>query len=269
MPRTQIVTLLTDFGTRDPYVAAMKGVILSQVPRAQIVDLSHEVPAHDVLAASMVLAQAAPWFPPGTVHVVVVDPGVGTDRRILAGQFGQHTYLFPDNGVITMIAAHQPLRSLVTVRTVAPSPADTPSMTFHGRDIFAPAAARLLEGEPLHKLGPQPQTHRLLDLPQPRDADGALVGEVIYVDHFGNLVTNIASGTIEKRWPFLHRLSVYCQGRDIGPLQGTYGFAGEGELLALFNSMGLLEIAVNQGRASDELGADVGTEVRVVGPLSR
>jgi len=268
MAKSLLVTLLTDFGTQDPYVAAMKGTILSIYPGAQIVDLCHEVPAHNILAAAFILAECAPTFPADTLHVVVVDPGVGTRRTILFGQFGAHQYLFPDNGIITFIAQRHPLRALVTVRNVDFVPPQDVSATFHGRDLFAPVAAHLLKGLDFHRLGPQPQSYKLIEIPQPRMHEGALLGEVIYIDRFGNLVTNIPADTVRTHWPSLDRLRVSCTGRDVGAVQGTYGLAKEGELLALFNSMGLLEVAVNQGRACDELNARLGTEVRVVGPAA-
>lgn len=268
MARSHLVTLLTDFGTQDPYVAAMKGVILRAEPRAGIVDLGHDVPAHDVLAGAFVLGQAAPYFPPGTLHVVVVDPGVGTDRRILVGKFGRHLYLFPDNGVITFIANLCPLESLVVVRNPDYLPPGDPSMTFHGRDIFAPLAGRIIGGLDLRRLGPQPDSYKLLDVPEPAERDGALVGEVIYVDRFGNLVTNLSLQHVLGRWEYLDRVHVFCLGRDVGPVQGTYAFVPAGDPLGLFNSMGLLEVAVNCGRAREELNAGVGAEVRLVGPAA-
>ncbi|HUU59160.1 MAG TPA: SAM-dependent chlorinase/fluorinase [Phycisphaerae bacterium] len=268
MAKSLLVTLLTDFGTQDPYVAAMKGTILSICPRAQIVDLCHGVPAHDILAGAFILTECAPTFPADTLHVVVVDPGVGTRRRILFGQFGAQQYLFPDNGIITLIAQRYPLRAMVTVRNVDFVPPEDVSATFHGRDLFAPVAAHLLRGLDFHQLGPQPQSYKLIEIPQSQMHGEALLGQVIYIDRFGNLVTNIPADMVHAQWPSLDRLRVSCTGRDIGAVQGTYGFAKEGELVALFNSMGLLEVAVNQGRACDELGARLGTEVRVVGPAA-
>lgn len=263
MAKSSVVTLLTDFGGRDPYVAAMKGVILRADPRAQIVDLSHQVPAHDVLAGSFVLAEAAPHFPPGTLHVVVVDPGVGTGRSILVARFGDQRYLFPDNGVITFVADRLPLRWILSVRNHDYLPPVDPSMTFHGRDIFAPLAGRILQGLDPRKLGPQPESYKLLDLPGHVEETGAMVGQVIYIDHFGNLVTNLPRSRAGELWKTPELLHVWCRGRDVGPLQGTYAFVAPGETVALFNSMGLVEVAVNQGRACDQLDTGVGAEVRL------
>lgn len=264
MAKQPLVTLLTDFGASDPYVAAMKGVILSQCPRARLVDISHQVPPHDILAGAMVLAEAAPYFPPETVHVVVVDPGVGTDRRILAGKFGGQRFLFPDNGVISVVAETMPLEDLVVVRNTDFFQPGGPSRTFQGRDVFAPLAAQLLNGLDVRRLGPQPDTYKLLELPVPRQGDDGIIGEIMYVDHFGNLISNITRRDVESLWDDPAVVRVDCNGRRIGPLHGTYGFVEAGGLLALFNSMNRLEVAVNQGRACDVLGATKGAEVRVV-----
>lgn len=263
MARNTLVTLLTDFGTRDPYVAAIKGVILSRCRYAQIVDISHDLPPGDIPAAAFVLAQACTTFPPDTLHVVVVDPGVGTQRRILAGQFGGQLFLFPDNGVITFVAQAMPMEALHTVRNTQYVPAAGVSMTFHGRDIFAPVAAEILGGLEIRRLGPTPQAYKLLDLPLPRQADGRLVGQVVYVDRFGNLISNISQRMLTGPLGELDLLEISCGGRTVGPLIGTYGFGSPGQALALINSMGLVEVAVNQGRACDVLQLGVGAEVAV------
>jgi len=260
-----IATLLTDFGRGDPYVAAMKGVILSACPRAELVDISHEVTPGDVLAGAYVLVHSAPHFPPGTVHVVVVDPGVGTQRRILAGRFGRQVYLFPDNGIITLVAQKLPMEALFSVRNpdFLPPPSAA-GMTFHGRDIFAPVAGHILNGLDIRRLGPTPKTYKTLEVPAARLEGGGIVGQVVYVDRFGNLVSNIPWEMVRRAVRDPDRATVRCAGRDVGPLRGTYGFAEPGRPLALINSMSLVEVAVNGGRASDALGAGVGSEVRMV-----
>jgi len=263
MAKQLLAALLTDFGTSDPYIAAMKGVILARCPRAHLVDISHEIPPHDVLTGAIVLAEAAPYFPAGTLHVVVVDPGVGTDRRILVGKFGGQTFVFPDNGVITLVAGVMPMEGLASVRSTDFFPVGGISTTFQGRDIFAPLAAHLLGGLDFRRLGPQPATYKLLEIPAPQQADGRIVGEVIYVDHFGNLISNITRQDVESVWEDPGAVTVVCNGRGIGPLRGTYGFVEVGEPLAVFNSMNRLEVAVNQGRACDVLDARRGAEVRV------
>ena len=263
MAKQKLVTLTTDFGTADPYAAAMKGVLLSRCPQARVVDISHDVPPQDVLAGAMVLAQAAPHFPPDTVHVVVVDPGVGTQRRILAACFGKQTFLFPDNGVITLLAERLPLAQIVAVRNAQYLPPAQPSRTFHGRDIFAPVAGHLLNGAPLEQLGPQPDTYKLLELPAPAAGTDEIVAQVIYVDRFGNLVSCIDETLLGGYWQRLEAMRVTCAGHEIGPLVGAYGFVEPGQPLALINSMGYVEVAVNRGSAAEALGAGVGAEVRI------
>jgi len=263
MAKQALATLLTDFGTREAYAGAMKGVIFSICPRAQVVDISHDIPPHDILTAAIVLGESAPFFPPGTVHVVVVDPGVGTDRRILVGRFDGQTFVFPDNGVITAIAERGPAEALVVVRNpnfLPPFPAST---TFHGRDVFAPIAANLLNGLGVEQLGPEPETYRLLDLPPCEETDDEIIGQVIHVDSFGNLITNITEALVRGRWMNLETIRGLCGDRDTGMFQAAYGFVSEGEVVMLFNSMGRLEVAVNHGRASDVLGAGFGTPVRL------
>lgn len=268
MAKRQLVTLLTDFGQADPYVAAMKGVILSACLRAQIVDISHDVPAQDILAGSVILSQAAPYFPPGTVNVVVVDPGVGTPRRIMAARMGGRDFLFPDNGVITFTAEALPLEAIFAVRNRRYLPRSA-SPTFHGRDIFAPIAGHLLNGLDIAALGPPPDSYKLLDLPAPVQAEGRLLGQVIYVDRFGNLVSNIPARLVAERFSDVTAVRVRCAGRDVGPFQGTYAFVESGRPLSLLNSMGYVEVAVNLGRACDVLQAGVGAEVELAADLEQ
>jgi S-adenosylmethionine hydrolase len=259
-----VATLLTDFGLRDPYVATMKGVMISLCPDIHIVDISHAVAPHDILGAGFVLAQSVTSFPVGTVHVIVVDPDVGTDREILAARFGGQYFVFPDNGLISFIAASLPLEELVAVRDKRYFRSEGPSGTFQGRDILAPVAARILMGLDLRRLGPQPDRYNLLDLPQVLENPSELVGQVLYVDRFGNMITNITDTLLRHHWDSLDRLTVSCNGRDVGPLRNAYGGVAPGEPLAIINSMGLLEIALNRGRASQLLSAHVGAPVRVV-----
>ena len=266
MPRQMIATLLTDFGLRDPYVASMKGVMISICPDAHIVDITHAVAPHDILGAAFILAQSVGSFPPGTVHVVVVDPGVGTEREILAARMGGQYFVFPDNGVITLVASSLPLEQLVCVRDNRYFQTPGPSSTFHGRDILAPVAARILMGLDLRRLGPQPTRYKLLELPNVREEAGGLSGQVLYVDRFGNLVTNLTDALIHKRYDALDRVRVQCDGKDCGPLRNSYATLEPGAPLAIINSMGLLEIAVNRGAASRVLGAHVGAPVRVCCP---
>ncbi len=264
MAKIGLATLMTDFGTDGPYVAAMKGAILRACPIARVVDICHDIPPHDVLAGSFVWAQATPYFPEGTIHVGVVDPGVGTVREILAATIGGQIFLMPDNGLISFVAKAMPMEAIVVVKNKTYLPREETSTTFHGRDIFAPLAGEIMKGLDIHELGIQPETFKTLDLPEPKQEDtGALVGQVLFVDRFGNLISNISRKVVTEHWPDVESLGIVCAGRDIGPLRDTYGVAEAGQPLVLFNSMALLEIAVNQGKASEVLQAGVGAEVRV------
>ena len=261
--RHPLATLLTDFGTRDPYVAQMKGVLLSICPGAQVVDITHEVAPQEVLEGAFILAQAAWCFPKGTVHVAVVDPGVGGDRKVLAARIDGQYFLAPDNGLLSFAAANRSLEELVAVRNVDFLPPPGAPMTFHGRDVFAPLAGHILNGLDIRRLGPQPQTYKLLDLAEPGLDGDDLVGQVIYIDRFGNLISNIPAATVSHQWPNLDGLRLTCAGRDAGTLQGTYSFVPPGEPLAVFNSMGLVEVAVNLGLARDHFNAAIGSEIRI------
>jgi len=263
MARTQIVTLLTDFGTAGPFVGAMKGVILQMCPRANIVDISHDIPAHDLLAGALVLARAVPHFPPETVHAVVVDPGVGTSRSILAARYGQQTVIFPDNGIVTLLERVLPLADIRICMNL-PQSQRYVSNTFHGRDIMAPLAAEILKGLHISTLGPRPATYKLFELPNPVVAGSRIVGQVMYIDHFGNLITNISGELARHVGGRLVNVKTTCCEKDGGPIVTSYGFVDEGKPLVLFNSTDMIEIAVNQGRAADHFEARVGSPVIMV-----
>ncbi|MFW5840416.1 MAG: SAM hydrolase/SAM-dependent halogenase family protein [Planctomycetota bacterium] len=263
MAKNPIITLTTDFGLAGPYVAAMKGAILRICPQACLIDLTHDVPAHDVWSAAFTLAQAVGEFPDETIHLIVVDPGVGTERSILAAQLGEHRFVFPDNGVITFIKDLLPLRNIVSVRNTQYFLENTRSMTFHGRDIMAPVAAHLASGLEMGKLGPQPSRYTLLEIPLPQTRGPQVVGQVVYVDHFGNCVSNIPQQMVEAHFAAPDRIEVFCNDQPVGPVEGTYGFVQPQRSLALYNSMSMLEVAVNQGRACDRFAAGIGAEVRL------
>jgi S-adenosylmethionine hydrolase len=262
-----VATLLTDFGLRDSYVATMKGVMISICRDIHIVDISHAVAPHDILGAGFILAQSVSSFPLETVHVIVVDPGVGTERDILAARYGGQYFVFPDNGVISFLASSLPLEQIVAVRDKRYFRTADPSGTFHGRDILAPVAARILMGLDLRHLGPTPDHFKVLDLPRVATKPGEMAGQVLYVDRFGNLITNITDTLIRQHWNASDRVRVSCNSREVGPLRSTYSVVEVGQPLAIINSMGLLEIALNQGRASFLLDAHVGTEVRVTSAI--
>lgn len=251
-----IITCLSDFGTRDHYVAAMKGVMLSIAPQASIIDITHDVPAHDVLAGAFALAGALPFFPTGTIHLAVVDPGVGSDRRILAGRWEGQVIVAPDNGLVSFLQARAASREVHEVTNHAYF-RDTVSPTFHGRDILAPTVAHLAAGLPLAGVGPRLGSPVMLKLSRPRRDGEDLVGRIIHVDRFGNLITNITSDEVLQSG----QAEVLVAGREVGRVGSTYADVAVGSSLALIGSAGLLEIAVRQGRAADQFGATVGSEV--------
>jgi len=266
-----IITLTTDFGLSDSYVGALKGAILSINPKATIVDITHDIRPQQVEQAAFILAAAHPHFPPGTIHVAVVDPGVGTDRRAIALATPGATFVGPDNGVLSAALPNEmreaasgtaqlvPLlppfaAHVLTDRRFHRAPV---SPTCHGRDIFAPVAAHLSLGLPLEELGPA--VADIVALPPFRAglrADGALAGRVIHIDRFGNLITDVPAEQIPPS-PLL----VEICGRTIEELSLTYG--GRSGLLALVGSSGFLEIALNQGSAARELATDIGEPVLV------
>lgn len=299
---TPLITLTTDFGQADGYVGTMKGVIFSRAPHVQIIDLSHDIAPQDVAAGAFVLYRAYRYFPPQTIHVAVIDPGVGTARRALLLVTDQGRFVGPDNGLFSYI-----LREAVALAagwTGAPASvpavwhpgfdldaalASTPraslpaayvlnnprywlagpgtgtnaaGATFHGRDVFAPVAAHLANGAAPGDLGQPVPLEGLVSLPAPtpRHAPDAIEGRVIAVDHFGNLITNIAAGLLPTLGP-LERLQVMLGSHRLQGIHATYGAQPPGTALALINSAGLLEIAVREENAARQLGGQVGDEV--------
>jgi S-adenosylmethionine hydrolase len=249
MPMTRIVTLLTDFGTADGYVGEVKGVLAASAPGVSVMDIAHDLMPHDVDGARLALARYWRRFPPGTVHLVVVDPGVGGARAALAVQSEGRFLVGPDNGVLSPALLHAGARC-VSLRV--PSGA---APTFHGRDVFAPAAADLVQGVALDALG-EPHTAPVVRrTPEAtRRADGALAGVVITIDRFGNAVTNLMA----RRGG-----AVDVGGRTI-TLSRTYGEVEAGKPVALVGSSGLVEIAVRDGSAAAQLGLRRGSSVVLV-----
>ena len=243
-----LITLLTDFGNADSYVGEVKGVLLSRVHGAALVDITHEVPPGDVRAAQYILSRVWHRFPQGTVHLAVVDPGVGTDRRALAASAAGHHFVAPDNGLLSFLAADAHFVALPIPAHAAP--------TFHARDVFAPAAGQLALGAALTHLGQAIGDPYLSPLPSPRRDRAAVVGEVIYVDRFGTLISNIPCEQVEPGV----RLKV--GGTDVGTLHRTFGDVERGQLVAFVGSGGTVEIAVRDGSAARLLGVGVGAEVR-------
>jgi S-adenosyl-L-methionine hydrolase (adenosine-forming) len=257
------ITLLSDFGVQDEYAACLKGVILGLNPQAVLVDLTHAVPPQNIRAGAFVLAAAAAYFPPGTIHLAVVDPGVGTSRRGLAAFGRGQFWVGPDNGLFHLIFAGR--REFKIVSLENPDyflPQVSP--TFHGRDLFAPVAAHLSLGVELGLLGPPVTDPVRLSWPEPSVSAALIRGEIIHVDRFGNLVTNIAAGVwhawLKGAEP---KFRLQVGRRTLARLGRTYGEASPGELLALVGSHGYLEIALAGGSAADRLRVGTGLSVAV------
>jgi len=276
-----LITITTDFGTRDGYVGTMKGVIAGIAPDVPCIDITQEIPPKDVRSAAYVLWTALPYFPPESIHVVVVDPGVGTARRPVAARTLWGTLVGPDNGVFSYVWETAPPTRIVELsnpayRTIAVS------STFHGRDIFSPAAAHLARGVPLDEFGLEVTNPVRLPAPALTVTDSVIAGEVIYIDHFGNVITSIGrlvwddapwNGALLALDPAFGdapagiinagRVRVIAAGRDFGPVRRTYGEVAPGEPLALVGSEGLLELAVNRGHGAQALNLAVGAPVEI------
>lgn len=258
----KIISLMTDFGLKDGNVGVMKGVILGIAPDVTIVDLSHHINPQNVPEAALILKRSIPYFPPGTIHVVVVDPGVGTTRRPIAASLGDQRIVGPDNGLITM-ALKQAQEMGWPVKIVH---TDNPeywlpevSHVFHGRDIFAPVAAHLANDVPLQSLGKPIHDPVLLNLPQPERTEKGWRGEVIHIDYFGNVSTNIRLEHLGKP----AKLSTQLRKTTISGMVQTFGERPPGDLVVLYGSTGNLIISVVNGNAAQRLGAKVGDSVKV------
>ena len=256
-----IITLLTDFGLKDGNVGVMKGVILGIAPQVQIVDLSHLIQSQDILEAGLILRRSAPFFPAGTIHVVVVDPGVGTQRRPIVGWVGQQFYVGPDNGTITMLVEYGRTRNFEMGFIHLDRPnlwLERVSHVFHGRDIFAPVAANLANGVRLGELGTPILDPVLLNLPRPMPTTTGWVGEVIHIDHFGNISSNITDEHL-----IAPDVRVRIGKVEINGLSRTFADGNPGEVVALFGSTGNLLVAEVNGNAAQRLQIRVGAAVTV------
>jgi S-adenosylmethionine hydrolase len=268
-----LITLLTDFGVQDEYVGVMKGVIAGINPEARIVDISHHIVPQDIVHGAFILAAAYSYFPAGTVHVAIVDPGVGGARRILAVECGEHRFVAPDNGLLERVLAQQSVTAAVSV-TDPRFFLEQVSCTFHGRDIFAPVAAHLAFGLPLNELGRSVDRHTMITGVVPRyrfSSASSLEGTVVAVDHFGNLMTNIDAAAINrltrgadrKNRTGHNKMVIEISGKRIDGIVLSYDRVPEHIPLAIIGSRGLLEISVNCGSARQILNAGRGDGVRV------
>jgi len=262
------ITLLTDFGTDDEFVGVMKGVILGVNPSATIVDITHQIDPQNIIQAAWLIPSYYQYFPKGTVHIIVVDPGVGSDRLIIALKKADHFFLAPDNGVLSLILESGDIDKVVGITNE--SYFLTPvSRTFHGRDIFAPAGAHISLGIEIGRMGAPRDIEELLRLkiPKPYLSDeGELVGAIISIDRFGNLITNIKVSDInELLEPYPESQPVFkIGGREIGGLSESYQSTAPGNPLAIIGSREYLEFAVNKGSAHNRLGVEKMDPIRVI-----
>lgn len=256
----QIITLTTDFGLADHYVGTMKGVLLDRCPKAQIIDISHEIPPFSLYAGAYAISQAAPFFPPGTIHVVVVDPGVGTARRALLVGVQKQYFIAPDNGVLSLVLLHQANARIweITNRKLWRDPV---SDTFHGRDVFAPVAAALASGVAQRDdIGPEIEQITMLADLEPYEMEPDLWrGRILSVDHFGNVITNLRCGQFSGI--SLRNFTLSAGDRQITEFRTTFGDAARGLCFAYFGSSGYVEIGINQSSAAECLGVAAGGTV--------
>jgi hypothetical protein len=254
----QIITLTTDFGTQDWFAGAMKGVILGIAPRAVVVDLTHELPAGEVRGGAFALAAGCRWFPKGAVHVAVVDPGVGSARKAIAVKTADYFFVGPDNGVLSLALTRENIRSVHRLENekffLTPV-----SRTFHGRDIFAPVAAHLSRGVAIHQLGPAQKDFVRLPWPKPRQARTGLEGEVVFIDRFGNTITNIENSRLNS--PGNYR--IFAGRKCLCPVKDFYQAVPAAQAVAVPGSSGFLEIAVNGGSAAQRFRLKIGDRVNL------
>lgn len=258
--RRGIITLTTDFGLEDAYVGAMKGVILAQFPDVKLVDLSHHIPPQQILRGAMVVEQAYRYFPVGTVHLFVVDPGVGSRRAAVAASADGHFFVGPDNGWIPFVLQGRQPDEVVYLDQPSFWRTPTPSSTFHGRDVFAPVAAHVAAGRSLEEVGSPCPALIPLPVPQPVWSHHALRGEILYADHFGNAITNLHRSLVQA-WPDDEAWEVAFGDQADIPVRRTYADAHPGDCLALWGSSDYLEISIRNGNACLALGLRVGSPV--------
>lgn len=258
-----VITLTTDFGSDDHEVGVLKGVIWKIAPNVRIADLSHEVTRHNVLEAARLLWRAAPYFPDGTIHLAVVDPGVGTARRVIAAHIGSQYFVGPDNGLVSLLLDRAEENHLLTSFIQLDRPEfwlEEVSSVFHGRDIFAPVAAHLAGGTAFDRLGSQINDPTRIELPKPTPTQHGWIGQVIHIDHFGNLATNLTVNHLKK----VKEVVIKIKGEQTAGLVSTFGDSPVGSLVALLDSSGTMAISVVNGSAEKALHAALGDLVEVV-----
>jgi S-adenosylmethionine hydrolase len=256
-----VISLMTDFGIKDGNVGVMKGVIWGIAPEAHIADLSHLITPQNIREAALILSRSAPYFPENSIHVVVVDPGVGTSRRPMAARIGTQYYVGPDNGTITLLLERAEKEGWETEFVHLSKPEywlPNVSYVFHGRDIFSPAAAHIAIGIPLNDMGTPFDDPVKLELPKPEKTVQGWKGEVIHIDHFGNVASNIRIETLGEALKEMDKITVRVSGVEIKGMVNTFGEGAVGELVALMGSTGNLIVSVVNGSAAERLSAKVG-----------
>ena len=264
MGHRPIITLLTDFGQQDPFVGIMKGVILGLCPDAALVDLCHETAAYDVLGGSFLLQSAVRFFPSGTIHVTVVDPGVGGPRRPILARIDDQFFVAPDNGLLSYPMSYGTVREIRAI-TASEYMLQQISATFHGRDVFAPVAGHLARGVPPERFGPEVTDAIRLAIPRPHlDGSGGLTGQVVWIDRFGNCIANITRQDLEKLAAGrADKVRVVLDGRLLGGVVRFFGEVGSGGRGAVVGSTGHLELFCHQGNLARQWGVAPGAPVRV------
>lgn len=264
MKFTNLITLTTDFGLQDPFVGQIKGAILRRNLKAIIVDLTHAIEAHNILGGAVTIRSSYHYFPEGSVHMVVVDPGVGSQRAIIALKADDHMFVAPDNGCLTLIMRDKKVQAVHRVANPALFPAEI-SATFHGRDIMAPVAAALASGMTLNQVGPEIELADCiqLDIPRTQLDEHGITGRIIGIDRFGNVRTTITSANLSMYQPTSFA-GIYIGSHQINAISATYSDVAPGNLLALIDSAGHLEIAMNRGNAAQKMECKIGDPVTVV-----
>ena len=256
-----IITFTTDFGTSDPYAGVMKGIALGANPGARLIDITHEIPAHDILHAAFTLEWTYFHFPPGTIHVAVIDPGVGGGRKNIAVLTENYIFVGPDNGVFTQVLAKEPPREIRMIKN-PPFVLSQISGTFHGRDVFAPCAGHLSAGKPFEEIGLLVKRIKKLDYPRPTREKNLLKGEVVSIDSFGNMITNI-SEKVFREFIGKHKFEIYFGAERFARIMRHYNDVNQGLPLVLFGSSCYMEISMNEGNAAEYFMSSVGSPVTI------
>lgn len=258
---SSIITLTTDFGLQDHYVSVMKAVMLGIAPNSRMIDISHQIPPQDIMAGAYVVRNAAMLFPPGTVHLVVVDPGVGTGRKMVALKIEDQYFVGPDNGIFSLIGDEYNYRAVELTNSDFWR-ANT-SKTFHGRDIFAPVAAHIAKGVPLEQLGDPLEELVTYRWAVPISDKDGIQGWIVHIDRYGNLISNITEKLLNEAGS-MSKLKIYVGNTILDELVTTFGDVPEGEAAAYIGSSGMLEVAINKGNAKKLLGVEKGAQLSIV-----